>query len=227
MTSAVAKPFRLRTPARWLVAEFGEPWNLASWAIVNGGFQRAASVSWLFVRPNEIAGVEDIQAWTQAKLHAEALAGSVAFLTSRREHAWHETEASESGTTCWAVGTIGLSNALRVGDPVGELMPLGTINLLLCVSQPLSTGAALELISLAGEAKSAAVLDSGLTSRRSGLPATGTGTDYLAVAWPNNGAVREEYAGKHTALGSATGRATYSVVAEGVAAWKKEFLAQP
>lgn len=222
-----AKPFRLEAPPRRLVVRFDEPWNVLSWAIVNGGYQRAAAVSWLFVRPNEIAGVEDMRGWMQAGMHAEGLSGSVAFLTSRREHAWHEAEATEMSATCWAIGTVGLSNALRAGDTVGELAPAGTINLLLCVSQPLSAEAALELLALASEAKAAAVLDCGVPSRRSGLPATGTGTDCIAVAWPNNSEGREVYAGKHTAIGSAAGRAAYNVVAEGVAAWKQEFLVQP
>src|SRR4029077_17942392 len=104
---------------------------------------------------------------------------------------------------CWAVGTVGLSNALRVGDPAArEAQCPGTINLLVCCSQALTPDAATELIALVSEANALAMIYSGIASRQSAKPATGTGTDYLAIAWPTSGE-RLHYAGKHTEVGSA------------------------
>jgi len=109
-----------------------------------------------------------------------------------------------------------------VGDTTGPLgNGPGTINLLICCSVALTVEGALEALALVSEAKAAAVLEGGVLSRRSGLAATGTGTDYLAVAWPVGG-TREEYAGKHTAVGAAVGRAAFAAVSEGVKVWTAE-----
>src|SRR5207237_9110467 len=121
----------------------------------------------------------------------------------------------EGDCAAWAVGTVGLSNALRVGDPAGEASG-GTINLLVCVSAPLTTEAALEGLCLAGEGKTLAVLESGTRSTASEARATGTGTDYIALAWPTVGTPLP-YSGKHTAAGAAIGRAAFLAVTRGIA----------
>lgn len=220
--SVVDAPFTLSTPPRWLVATFSEPWNVLSWAVVNGGFQRLAKVAWLYLRKDEIANTTSPQEWMSGEMRCANLSASAGFLTTRREHARVEAFAEEEDCRCWAVGTVGLSNALRAGDPTGELSTSGTINLLLCCSQAVSTEAALELIALASEAKALATLESGVKSKRSAEPATGTGTDYLAIAWPNTGD-RQAYAGKHTAIGSAVGRATRNAIATGIREWRVEY----
>jgi adenosylcobinamide amidohydrolase len=115
-----------------------------------------------------------------------------------------------------------MSNALRAGDATHLAPDKGTINLLLYCSEPLGTEAALEALALASEAKALAVLESGVKSRQSGAPATGTGTDYLAVAWPHTPGARAEYAGKHTSVGAAIGRAAYVAVTAGIRQWKDE-----
>jgi len=215
------KPYLLRTAPRWLIAEFARPWNVLSWTLVNGGFQRTAGVSWLFLQPNEIASVDSPKDWMMARMREAGLAHTAAFLTSRREHAWVESAAAEPGAACWTVVTLGLSNALRAGDPTGALVHAGTINLLVCCSHGLTAEAALELLALASEAKAAAMLDANVPSRRSGAPATGTGTDCIAIAWPGEGD-RAPFAGKHTAIGAAAGRAVYQAVSEGIRDWVEE-----
>jgi len=227
VASVVAKPYTLTERPRWLIATFAEPWNVLSWAVVNGGFQRASQVAWLYLQPNEIAGLSDVRDWMTAEMRCANLAGSVGFMTSRRRHAWVEMHATESETHCWAVGTVGLGNALRVGDSVSRAVQCpGTINLLVCCSQALAAEAATELIALVSEAKAVAMICSGIVSRQSAKPATGTGTDYLAVAWPNTGE-RLRYAGKHTKVGSAAGRAAFQAVNEGIGQWTCEYPLQP
>ena len=88
------------------------------------------------------------------------------------------------------------------------------------VSRPLAAPAALEALSLAAEARTAAILDAALQSRRSGAPATGTGTDCIVVAAPAE-ARGAAYAGKHTALGEAVGAAVYQAVLAGARRWKE------
>jgi adenosylcobinamide amidohydrolase len=215
----VAPPFTLEQRSRWLLARFNEPWNVLSWCVVNGGFQRTKTIGWLYLQPNEIAAVRDPVDWMRAAMHAEGLADAAGFMTSRRAHAWVEASAEEADCQAWAVGTVGLSNALRVGDPAGESQ-CGTINLAMCVNTPLTTEAALEALGLMAEAKTLAVLESGTRSIVSQEPATGTGTDYLAVAWPPTGTPLP-YSGKHTAIGAAIGRAAFDAVMRGIEHWRE------
>ena len=221
----VAPPYTLEQRSRWLIARFSEPWNLLSWCVVNGGFQRTKTVGWLYLEQNEIAGVSDSADWMRARMYTDSLGEAVSFMTTRRVHRWVESSADEAdciahGVTAWAVGTVGLSNALRAGDPAGE-PSCGTINLLVCVNVPLTTEAALEALCLAGEAKTLAVLESGTRSTSSRAPATGTGTDYIALAWPTSGTPLP-YSGKHTAVGAAIGRAAFLAVTRGIAQWHDE-----
>lgn len=207
-------PYTLETRERWLVARFAEPWMALSWAVVNGGYQRVSSIVWLYLKLHEIAEVPDPVAWMRAEMHREQLAGAVGFMTSRRALEWVEADAAEGDARAWAVGTVGLSNAMRVGEPLRPLGSWGTINLLVASSVPLTPEAALEALALVSEAKTAALRDLG--------PHTGTGTDYLAVAWPRTGEP-QPYCGKHTAQGAAIGRAAYAAVHRGASLWLEEF----
>jgi adenosylcobinamide amidohydrolase len=216
----VAAPYTLERRSRWLIASFNEPWSILSWCVVNGGFQRTRTAAWLHLHPDEIAGVDDPADWMRSRLHLEGLSDAVGFMTSRPALLSVESGAEEQDCRAWALGTVGLSNALRAGDPAGK-SSLGTINLLICVSLPLTTEAALEGLCLASEAKTLAVLESGTRSIVSGAAATGTGTDSIAIAWPEKGAPAS-YSGKHTPAGAAIGRAAFDAVTRGVAQWRDE-----
>jgi adenosylcobinamide amidohydrolase len=226
VASLVERPYKLEARDRWLVAGFAEPWAVVSWAVVNGGWQRTRQVAWLYLQLHEIAGVADAAEWMQGQMYGEGLAGAVGFMTSRRAGAFVEATGSDRECSAWAVGTVGLSNALRVGDSSGPIAMPGTINMLVCCSQPLTVEAATEALCLASEAKALAVLEGGVESVRSGLAASGTGTDYLAVAYPIAGE-RTAYAGKHTAVGAAVGQAAYGAVAKGVDEWLREYRGRP
>ena len=216
----VAAPYALEHPGRWLIARFPHAWNMLSWCVVNGGFQRTKTAAWLYLQQNEILDIADPADWMRAQMYSEGVSDALGFMTSRRAQAWVAAEASESDSNAWAVGTVGMSNALRVGDPQGA-GTFGTINILVAVSTPLTMEAALEAISLVSEAKALAVLECGFNSIVSKAPATGTGTDYMALAWPTAGA-SQPYAGKHTAVGAAVGRAAYLAVKKGVEQWQIE-----
>ena len=202
------------------MARFPEPWNMLSWCVVNGGFQRTNTAAWLYLQRNQILGVADPVDWMRREMYSAGVSGALGFMTSRRLHSSVESAATEADCNAWAVGTVGMSNALRAGDAQG-IWTLGTINLLVAVDKPLTMEAALEALCLMSEAKALAVLESGVRSIVSKAPATGTGTDYLALAWSSTDGC-EPYAGKHTAVGAAVGRATYLAVQQGVAEWQKE-----
>lgn len=221
VAGVVGKPYNLETRDRWLVAEFAEPWTVLSWAIVNGGWQQTVKVAWLFLKLNELSCGDEPESWMRAQMRAEHLSGAVGFLTTRRAHRWVEAEAEDGACHAWAIGTVGMSNARRAGDPSDSQVKVGTINQLVCCSLPLTAEAALEVLALTSEAKALASVESGVCSRKSQLPSTGTGTDYLAVAWPGAGS-RQKYGGKHTGMGAAAGRAAYELVKEGIRIWQDE-----
>jgi adenosylcobinamide amidohydrolase len=110
--------------------------------------------------------------------------------------------------TAWC--TAGCSNALRVGDrATAGRAEAGTINIAVAINQPVNVAVLAEALQLAVEARVLAVQETGLMSVRSGLPATGTGTDCIVIAAPERSENKRgeiAYTGKHTALGELIGR---------------------
>jgi len=127
-----------------------------------------------------------------------------------------------------ALVTAGLSNAVRVGDTPGPLAGWGTINIACHVSVPLTATALVEALAVVVEARTTAVIDARVRSRRSEGIATGTGTDCVAVLAPESmrasGAASEAapYAGKHTAIGHVIGDAVLRATEAAIARWKLE-----
>ena len=114
---------------------------------------------------------------------------------------------------CFA--TVGLSNALAVGDPATYEEKPGTINLIVVLNQPLTEAALVEATAMITEAKTRALFDARVKSTVSDSLATGTGTDCVAIACPD-GAPTFRYCGKHTLLGELLGRVVYEAMGEGL-----------
>jgi adenosylcobinamide amidohydrolase len=213
----------LEDDGRLLVVRFAQPQRTLSSALVGGGFHRTHAVAWRFVRNAELPPEIDPAALLGRALTAAGLDDAVGMLTARDLACFdHVTEAS-GGACAHAVATVGLGNALAAGDPPGPLA-VGTINVLLHLSQPLEAVAFVEALALAAEARTAAVLEARVLSRRSCRWATGTGTDCLVVAAPLAAAGVEpaRYVGKHTLLGSLAGAAVYAAVSRGARRWISE-----
>jgi len=125
-----------------------------------------------------------------------------------------------------ALVTAGLSNAVRVGDTPGPLEGWGTINIACHLSVPVCHEALLEALAVVVEARTVAVLDAGVRSRRSEGVATGTGTDCVAVMAPEHSSSARgagaTYAGKHTAIGHVVGDAVLRATQRAIADWKRE-----
>ncbi|HEY0708982.1 MAG TPA: adenosylcobinamide amidohydrolase, partial [Polyangia bacterium] len=218
----------------FLVVRFPQLHEVASWAVVGGGRRQTRTVAWLEVRNADLAPGVDAITLADRRLQERGLGEAVGLLTSRRIDRHHEHHAICGDVKARALATVGLSNALRVGDSPGPLRVglhpdapgYGTINVLAAVSEPLSEEAAWEAMSIAAEARTAAVMEAGFPSRRSGAIATGTGTDCLVVAWPSRApesrAAPAAFAGKHTALGHVIGETVFHAVRAGVAAWLAE-----
>ena len=211
----------IRLFPRWLVVRFGAQHDVLSAAPVGGGCRRARTVAWHEVRDDELCPPVDPERLLARRLAARGLSGAVALLTSRDLTRHVTAERRHGGVSAQVVATVGLSNALRAGDPPGLGERAGTINILCRVSETLSEVAAIETLSMVAEARTLAVLEASVKSSRSGLPSTGTGTDCIVVAWPI-GRRKAQYAGKHTELGHVVGAAVCDAVKQGVLAWQTE-----
>jgi adenosylcobinamide amidohydrolase len=212
----------------WLVARFAIEHATASWAIVGGGLGTARAVAWLQVCDADLPPGVDPAALLRSRLAARGLADAIGLLTSRRLDRHVDTTARHGELAARCIATVGLGNALRAGDPpaacarpaagrepAGRIGRIGTINLLCRVSAPLSPEARLEALALAVEARTLAVREAGVASTRTGLPASGTGTDCVVIAAPAAGSAAV-YAGKHTAIGHVVGTAVYEATRLGV-----------
>lgn len=195
---------------------------MASWAVVGGGIGRADAVAWRQVDEAELRPPVSAEHWLRERMSEAGLDGAVGLMTSRRLDAWVGATHAARRANAHCVATVGLGNALRSGDPPGAYAHIGTINALICVDVALSEGALLEGLAVATEAKTAAVLESGVRSNRTGLSATGTGTDCLVIAAPDSAGRPVSYAGKHTDIGSAIGAAAFEAVSEGVRVWLRD-----
>ncbi|MFT5683873.1 MAG: adenosylcobinamide amidohydrolase [Myxococcota bacterium] len=202
---------------KMVVARLGGPHRMLSSAVHGGGLTVAQDVVWTYFRNTDLPIGSDPIALLTTRLSDAGLSESVAMMTSRNLAHVHTAAATSEGIRAEAVATVGLSNALRVGDPPG-FAPLGTINLLVCLSVPLTDAALVEAVAIAVEARTAAVSAASWPSRRSGKPATGTGTDAIIIAAPLSGEPLP-WCGKHTAAGSAMGQVAFAVIDEGVRTW--------
>jgi adenosylcobinamide amidohydrolase len=194
---------------------------MCSWAIVNGGFTDAQAVGWIEVRDGELKPPVDARRVLRARLAQAGAVGAVGLLTSRDVTTFVDAASHDRDVRSRCIATVGLGNALRAGDPPGPAARIGTINLLCHIDVALTDEALLEAMSIATEARTASILDAGVPSLRSGLPATGTGTDCIVMATPLAGR-REPYAGKHTRIGHVVAAAVAEAVRRGAAEWKAE-----
>ncbi len=221
MTAALAAASAPALDGRWLVVRLPVPHAVLSWAIVNGGRRTASAVAWHEVRESELRPPVDPARLLSTRLAAAGHGDAVGLLTSASVARHVVTERTFDGAVARCVATVGLGNALRVGDPPGPVARIGTINLLCHVSVPLGEEALVEALSIVAEARTLAVREARVASSVSGAPATGTGTDCIVVAAPE-GPGGARYAGKHTQLGHVIGATVFEAVARGAAAWIAE-----
>ena len=102
----------------------------------------------------------------------------------------------------------------RASTPGGSIDP-PTINTVVLSSVELTPAAMVEVIMLSAEAKAAALHECAVTSPISNEPATGTGTDSVAVACGRGSRVLR-YCGKHVLPGEVIGGLVKRAVMESV-----------
>lgn len=169
---------------------------------------------WREVRDTDLGPDLDAAAWLAARMEARGQTDAIGLLTSRNVACFTTAEAGAGQAQAAACATVGLSNAERIGQRRGGMARAGTINVVCAVDAALSEAAQIEALSIAVEARTAAVLEVGLGL--DGGRATGTGTDCLVLACPPGTAA---YAGTHTDVGEAVGRTVYDAVFAGATEW--------
>ncbi|AHD09372.1 adenosylcobinamide amidohydrolase [Phaeobacter gallaeciensis] len=200
----------------WIEFDLGAEVQVLSWAVNRPGLVTARRILWREVRNSDLPCDLDVAEWFAGELLQRGCEDAVAFLTSRDVRRYCEASATVEGISAQAVATVGLSNAEKAGSRMDYASRnWGTINVALRLSQGLAHAALIEAMSIAVQARTAAVMDADII-----LPngtATGTGTDCVAVAAP---AGATPYAGLHTATGEVIGKAVYQAVHTGALEWK-------
>jgi adenosylcobinamide amidohydrolase len=204
----------------FLIARFAAPQRVVSWAILGGGLTHADAVAWLQVRNADLPIALDPRSVLERALRELQLGRVVGLITSRDLDAHEDVTRTHGDIRARCIATVGLGNALRAGDAPSPALT-GTINTLCQVSVRLSDEALLEALALAAEARTLAVCEACVPSTGGALPASGTGTDCIAIACAEHGESLP-YAGKHTVVGHLIGSSVHAAVTRGIEAWKQQ-----
>lgn len=217
----VSVSFDLACRRPWLVATFPRPHRLVSWSLNRPGIVVAERVAWLEVQNEELVHVDDPALWLCGRLAEKGLGDAVGLITARNVACYEHAFAIADDIRADCVITLGLNNGEAVGRRLdAPLHPLnaGTINILAAVSAPLSDAALLEMSSIATQARTAGLLRFGYRRPEMEGIVTGTGTDCIVAAAPVSGDPLS-FAGMHTAVGEAVGRAVLEATAAAAEAW--------
>jgi adenosylcobinamide amidohydrolase len=219
-------PMQVSQRDRWLIVGFDRIHAVASWAIVGGGLRRTRTVAWHQISECELRPPVDARTLLRRRLGQQQLPDdAVGLLTSRTLASYCDVSRCYGDVAARCIVTVGMGNALRVGDGPGPDARIGTINGLCRISVALSPEALLEALALAVEARTLAVREAELASTLSGEPASGTGTDCMVIAAPEHDHDRHPgaaYAGKHTIVGHLIGAAMLAATAQGIAIWRRD-----
>jgi adenosylcobinamide amidohydrolase len=220
-SSTTNSPFSVRHERDALIVSFASSARTLSWAVLNGGFCHAHHIINHHVNGNDALFCAQPSLWLERAAAHLRLQGKIVGMATAVEMKNLVRVSMASGNvraTCFA--TVGYGNALSVADAapgaIEEAAPtLHTINMILTVQPGLSDEAMVEAVQIVTEGRVRALYEKGIKSRQSGLPATGTGTDCVAIVSLGDGV--ERYCGKHTKLGELIGGAAYISVAKGLA----------
>ncbi len=193
------------------------PCETSGWTLVGSQARGIKTLYWLRVCAADIQHVCPTS-FCRNRIEPYAEHPYACFLTSASLTDFSSSVQQKSELSVRCIATVGLGNALRVGDPAAH-SPVNTINIACEINQSLTTKARIEGLSIIGEAKSLAMIEHGIVSYKTHRLATGTGTDCSIIA-SKEGLGIHSYAGKHTILGQLIGQAAYQAVYAGIKTWK-------
>jgi adenosylcobinamide amidohydrolase len=208
-------PWTARVSEHTLVVDLPMPYRVLSWAPLNGGLVEARTIVNHQVRTDEVP-LQEPEAFLAAlarRLNVKEPA--VGLMTGVKMERVVRRVRQQEALILECFATVGLSNALAVGDPATYSESPGTINLIVVINRPMTPAALVEAVGMVTEAKVRALHAVRVKSTVSDALATGTGTDCIAVACPL-GTPAYRYCGKHTQLGELLGRVACEAVAEGL-----------
>ncbi len=136
---------------------------------------------------------------------------SMGMMTAASMQSCRTAQRGHEGMAVFVVLTAGLTNARRAGDKADPgltgiaTIPPGTINIVAVTNANLADAAMVEAIMVMTEAKAAVLQRRAVMSPVSGLVATGTGTDSIALVCGEGPRVR--WCGKHVVPGELFARA--------------------
>jgi adenosylcobinamide hydrolase len=210
--------FQHRIMGTTLVVSFAKPCYVLSWAILNGGFRHEVShiVNHQVESSSASTPPERTLRQTVGRL---GLRGTVVGLMTAANICSYSLATVRDGELCAsAITTAGFANLAAVGEMAsfaeGESPPFhpGTINLIVVTNYRLTHEGMVEAVGIATEAKVRVMYEHGLRSISTGDPASGTGTDCIAVAVGPERQYR--FCGKHTKWGELVGRASLGSIRE-------------
>jgi len=191
---------------------FSSPQRVISSAILNGGLVKADHIVNQKV-PKHSSACEIPEKSLSDYAKAQGWQGHVVgMMTAASMSSLRIEQACVEGMNITVLVTTGISNARRAGDKadiqelLGTTHEVGTINLILIFSNQLTDAAMIEAMMIATEAKAAALQNAEVLSPVSGLLATGTGTDAIAVISSSDDSQKIKFCGKHVLLGEWIGR---------------------
>ncbi len=206
----LAKGMLLECTTNHIHVQFDTPHRVISSAVLNGGFVKARHILNLNVRDQIKNGckIQKRPDITLAEYGKENGWSSkiVGLMTAASMDSFRMVQATEQGVDIFVLVTAGLSNVRRAGDyaehrEIGTSAgDTGTINIICLTSASLTQAAMIEAVITATEAKTAALQNLGIKSPVSDSPATGTGTDAIAIA-AGHGSIKIKYCGKHVIFG--------------------------
>ena len=185
-----------------LLWRFPEPLRTLATTVVGGG---------LGLREWALNAQVPIEYHRDPALHAQAIAAQhslagegVGMLTAAP--VLEVVQAEDDGAVCDATVGVSTPTWAAAEDHAWSRWTPGTINLLCWVPAPLSDAALANALVTATEAKTQALLESG-------VPGTGTASDAVAVCCPPGGA--EPYGGPRSVWGARLARAVHRAVLDG------------
>jgi adenosylcobinamide hydrolase len=208
-------PWTARVYERTLIVTFPARYRVLSWAPLNGGLVEARTIlnHQVDIHSSSVLAPQAYLSALARSFNVES--PTVGLMTGVLMERLVRTTGQDETVTLECFATVGVSNALAVGDPATYNERPGTINLIVACNQPLAPPALVEAVQIITEAKVQALHAAKITSTVSDTLATGTGTDCITVACPH-GEPAYQYCGKHTRLGELLGRVVKDAMMEGV-----------
>jgi adenosylcobinamide amidohydrolase len=190
------------------------PLRVVTSAVVGGDLTATRHIVNMHVRPGSQCErpAEDLRGFARGLGIEEPFVGLMT--AARTDQAASVSEAA-GGIAVTVVVTVGLGHPVAAGVSLPAPWSPGTINTIVLLDARVPVAAAVNAVVTATEAKVGALASAGVLTAE-GLPATGTVTDAVVVAWSDRGPALD-YLGPAAPGGWLVARAVRRAVAEGIA----------